>query len=75
MIVWIASFPKSGNTWLRIFLCSYFYMNQKNNTFDFNLLKNIKRFPNTQQYEDIGIKPKNLEDVAKSWIAAQNKIN
>ena len=41
MIVWIASFPKSGNTWLRIFLCSYIYMNQKNNTFDFNLLKNI----------------------------------
>jgi len=75
MIVWIASFPKSGNTWLRIFLCSYIYMNQKNNTFDFNLLKNIKRFPNTQQYEDIGIKPKNFEDVAKSWIAAQNKIN
>ena len=75
MIVWIASFPKSGNTWLRAFLCSYLYMNPKSKTFNFGLLKNIKRFPNFQQYKDIGIKPKNFEDVSKSWIAAQNKIN
>ena len=75
MIVWIASFPKSGNTWLRAFLCSYLYMNPKSKTFNFDLLKNIKRFPNLQQYKDIGIKPKNFEDVSKSWIAAQNKIN
>ncbi len=75
MIVWIASFPKSGNTWLRAFLCSYLYMNPDDNNFDFGLFKNILRFPNSKQYEDIGIKPKNFEDVAKNWIAAQEKIN
>ena len=24
MIIWLASYPKSGNTWLRMFLKSYF---------------------------------------------------
>ena len=75
MIVWIASFPKSGNTWLRAFLCSYLYMNPDDNSFDFGLFKKILRFPNSKQYEDFGIKPKNFEDVAKNWIAAQEKLN
>jgi len=75
MIIWIASYPKSGNTWLRTFLCSYIYADEKYKTFDFDLLKNIKRFPHLQQYKNIGINPKSLEDVAKSWIAVQSKIN
>ena len=28
MIVWLASYPKSGNTWLRMFLRSYFLKNE-----------------------------------------------
>ena len=24
MIIWLASYPKSGNTWLRLFLRAYF---------------------------------------------------
>ena len=75
MIVWIASFPKSGNTWLRAFLCSYLYMNLESKTFDFGLLKNILRFPSTKKYKDIGVVPKSFEDVAKNWIAVQEKIN
>lgn len=26
-IIWLASYPKSGNTWLRLFLSSYLYDN------------------------------------------------
>jgi len=43
MIIWIASYPKSGNTYLRSFLSTYFY--SKNGKFDFNLLLNINQFP------------------------------
>ena len=75
MIVWLASFPKSGNTWLRAFLCSYFYMNSESDIFDFDLLKNIVRFPSSKLYEDIGVKPKNFEEVAKFWISVQENIN
>ena len=40
MIIWIASYPKSGNTYLRSFLASYYF--SKDGKFDFNLLNNIK---------------------------------
>ena len=28
MIIWLASYPKSGNTWVRHFLASLIYSNQ-----------------------------------------------
>ena len=31
MIIWIASYPKSGNTWVRSFLSSYIYPNEEIN--------------------------------------------
>ena len=43
MIFWIASYPKSGNTWLRALLSSYYYSD--NGFFQQNLLENIKQFP------------------------------
>ena len=39
MIIWIASYPKSGNTWVRSIISSLIYSNDGN--FDFNLLKKI----------------------------------
>ena len=75
MIIWIASFPKSGNTWMRAFLSSYLYLDLDKENFNFNLLKKIERFPNLNHLNNIGIKPKSFSDVAKSWIPAQNYIN
>jgi hypothetical protein len=43
MIFWISSYPKSGNTWLRILLASYYYT--KDGTYDEKVLKNIDQFP------------------------------
>ena len=42
MIIWIASYPKSGNTWLRALLSSYFY--STNGEFKEHLLKKIDQF-------------------------------
>ena len=42
MIFWVASYPKSGNTWLRALLASYYY--SKDETFDQKLLKKIEQF-------------------------------
>ena len=44
MIFWIASYPKSGNTWIRSLLCSYYYTKDGLFTDDV-LLKNIGQFP------------------------------
>ena len=53
MIIWLASYPKSGNTLLRSMLTAYFY--SKDGIFNFELLKNINQFPN--QTLSIFIKP------------------
>ena len=36
MIIWIASYPKSGNTWVRSLISSYYY--SEDGSFDFKLL-------------------------------------
>ena len=52
MIVWLASYPKSGNTWLRAFLCSYFYMDLEKENFNFDKLNKITLFPRIENFED-----------------------
>ena len=42
MIVWLASYPKSGNTFVRSLLSSYIF--SKDGNFNFELLKEIKQF-------------------------------
>ena len=42
MLIWLASYPKSGNTWIRSLLAAYLF--SKEGDFKFNLLKNIKQF-------------------------------
>ena len=41
-IIWISSYPKSGNTWIRSIITSLFLTND--GQFSFDLLKNIKYF-------------------------------
>ena len=50
MIIWLASYPKSGNTWLRSLLASYYF--SKDGSFDFHLLDNIDQFPSAQFFRD-----------------------
>ena len=41
-IVWLASYPKSGNTWIRTILCTILY--SKNYDFNFEILRNLVEF-------------------------------
>lgn len=67
MITWIASYPKSGNTWVRAFLCSYFSSSHKK--FDFNILKNIPTFPHHFEIAFLRKKYKNFNfnNLAAHW--------
>ena len=67
MIIWIASYPKSGNTYLRSFLSSYYF--SKNGKFDFTLLENIKNFPGVHYSKNRS--DSNLE-ASRNWIINQN---
>jgi len=73
MIFWIASYPKSGNTWLRSLLASYYF--SKNGEFDQLLLKNIRQFPEEQFFKGFNYNPKEVTDTSRFWIPAQEKIN
>ena len=65
MIIWIASWPKSGNTWVRAFLISYLSLNLDKETFNFKHFERINKFPQLKHLKEIGINPKSFEDVAK----------
>ena len=73
MIVWLASYPKSGNTLLRSILSSYFY--SKEGEFSFNNLNYISQFPLTSQFMSVGIDIDNDEEVFKNFINVQSFLN
>ena len=73
MIIWISSYPKSGNTWLRSLISNYYF--SEDGSFNFNLIKQIDSFPSSRfflKYKDDFNKP---EDTCKYWIREQEKIN
>ena len=73
MIIWLASYPKSGNTWLRALLASYYY--SKNGEFNFKLLPKIYGFPARKYFKVYNDNLINVTDTSKYWIDAQKKIN
>jgi len=50
-IIWIASFPKSGNTYLRSFLSHYLF--NQNSEFSFDTLSKIPKFETKQIFEKV----------------------
>ena len=72
MIVWIASYPKSGNTWLRSFLSNYF---SGNSEFNFDQLDNIKRFPRKELYDQLKVNFNKFSEIVKNWINMQEFVN
>ena len=73
MIIWIASYPKSGNTWLRSIIASLLYTND--GVFDFNLIKKIKQFPTRNYFLDFTKNFNDISEISKFWLLAQEKIN
>ena len=73
MFVWLASYPKSGNTLLRALLASYFFSD--NGNLKFNLIKNIRQFPSIRLFEQMGIDITQEEEVIKNYLKAQEYIN
>ena len=73
MIIWIASYPKSGNTFVRSMLASYFF--SKDGIYNFDLIKNIKQFPNILLFKEIGTDIRNEKEIVKNYIKAQETFN
>ena len=73
MIIWIASYPKSGNTWMRSIISALLY--SVDGDFNFNLLRKIDQFPE-KKYLKYFIKDfSDFNGIKKNWIVAQDRIN
>tara|TARA_Y100001958_G_scaffold149412_1_gene132044 strand:+ start:904 stop:1737 length:834 start_codon:yes stop_codon:yes gene_type:complete len=77
MIVWLASYPKSGNTWMWLFIKSYF--NPPKKKLSLNYHKNdpimLDGFPNETKFDELKINYENFFDISKNWINLQSLIN
>jgi len=74
-IIWISSYPKSGNTWVRYLLANYFY--NPSRIKNANIIDNIKKFNINDKFKKIS----NLEDIKKNpfhiskyWIPSQENL-
>ena len=70
MIIWLASYPKSGNTYVRAFLSAYYF--SQNGQFDFNQISNIEQFPHEKFFKQ---KVNSINEASKQWVPIQKEIN
>jgi len=73
MIFWIASYPKSGNTWLRALISSYFY--SQDGFYNETNIKKIDQFPQKNYFTSFDYNKNLVTDTSRFWIKAQEKIN
>jgi len=71
MIIWLASYPKSGNTWIRLFLDNLFSSSDK-----FHINQNlIQQFPLRKHFYGLTKNINNQNELAKNCIDAQLRLN
>ena len=73
MFIWLASYPKSGNTFVRSLLSAYFF--SKDGNFKFDLLNNIKQFPHLSFFVKLGLDLNDEEKLVQNYIKAQDLFN
>ena len=73
MIIWVASYPKSGNTWVRSIISSLVYT--EDGIFDFPSIKKIDQYPQRRFLEYFTRDYNNIHEIKKHWITSQERIN
>tara|TARA_B100001939_G_scaffold343590_1_gene356544 strand:- start:52 stop:903 length:852 start_codon:yes stop_codon:yes gene_type:complete len=72
MIIWLASYPKSGNTWVRSFLSSLIY--KKDGLADLNL-NFIPQYPLRVHFKGLVNEFDNIKLLSEKWISSQDFLN
>ena len=69
MIIWLTSYPKSGNTYVRAFLSAYYF--SLDGKFNFNQISKIKQFPHEKFFDK---KINSISEASSQWMPIQKKI-
>ena len=72
MIIWLASYPKSGNTLLRSMLSAYFFTTD--GKFNFETIKNINQFPDLKLFENLWDYTSDQNEIVKNSIMYKTKV-
>ena len=86
MIIWLASYPKSGNTWVRTIINQIIFNDVKSKTEVFDNLSRIRRYPSKTDILGLPHLPNNniftkeqkkeaVDFTIKNWSISQDKIN
>lgn len=79
MIIWLASYPKSGNTWMRAIVSNIIFPKTNKNIDTFEKIYKINSYPSLKHYEGIinenDDKESRIEKTYKNWDITQSKIN
>ena len=70
MIIWLASYPKSGNTWVRAFVSSLLFKKNNNNSLD--NMKQIHAYPLTKDFYNLLNNFDNLNNISECWEKSQS---
>lgn len=73
MIIWLASYPKSGNTLVRSILTALIFTEDGN--IDFGKLHRISNFPAGPFFEKFTSDYGNIRKISKYWVKVQEELN
>src|SRR6056300_744747 len=74
MIICIASYPKSGNTWVRS-LISLLLFSENGKMENFDILKMIEQYPIKKYFSKLVNNYDDPIQIQKNWIISQKEIN
>jgi len=69
MIIWLASYPKSGDELVKTLLSTYVF--SQDGSYNSELINNIKQFPDNELFKQLGVDIKNEEAMNKNYISSQ----
>ena len=73
MIIWLASYPKSGNTWVRSFISTLMATEDGNS--DLRNLKSIPQYPTRSFFNGILKNYEDMHEIKKKWSDILNGFN
>ena len=73
MIIWLSSYPKSGNTWVRSIISSILY--SQDGKHSFKNMEMIEQYPIRKQFTGLISNFHSINEIKKNWISSQERIN